>query len=556
MGSKGESYDNALAETINGLYKAEVIHRRSWPIRESVELATLEWVSWFNHHRLLGPIGYIAPAKAEANCEAAVNVNTALPEFPLAALDAAVATFRSQTSLSIAGAVKGLPSINKDVEDNMLKVGWLGAGTWSSTFAEVNAAIADAAKGPAVKSTVPGTGLASLSSTTQNTLQAGQAAYIKAKTAAMAGSSSGDPAKALVDSAIEDTGCGGGIGNAFLTNGVAGTATGNCSLGQGIVSAAIRASAVGSGGGGGGPGLSNSGLVNPIIMMKNMGDYIMTFSQVILLSDSVLGVIGKLPFVGGAATSVAKGAANLAASAISMVSSDDDDDKKDGSTMAMIKTWAMVTIVLGAAMSIYIPLIPFIVWMGAIVAYAASMIEGLAGAPLHALSHLDGDGDGLGQRTTHGYLFYINALARPALMIIGFFTATAMMIVLGTLQTQMFLPAMANVQGNSMTGLASILMFLIIFFVINMTLITASYNLIYVITDNVIGFVGGQIDSKLGKDTEDKANNMFLMAARVGPSGIGQASAAKGAAKRAFDEKRAAARGAGGGGGGANKTTR
>jgi len=67
VGSKGDSYDNALAETINGLYKAEVIHRRSWPTRESVELATLEWVLWFNHHRLLGHIGYIPPAEAEAN---------------------------------------------------------------------------------------------------------------------------------------------------------------------------------------------------------------------------------------------------------------------------------------------------------------------------------------------------------------------------------------------------------------------------------------------------------------------------------------------------------
>jgi putative transposase len=68
VGSKGDSYDNALAETINGLYKAEVIHRRSsWKTREAVELATLEWVAWFNHHRLLEPIGYLPPAEAEAN---------------------------------------------------------------------------------------------------------------------------------------------------------------------------------------------------------------------------------------------------------------------------------------------------------------------------------------------------------------------------------------------------------------------------------------------------------------------------------------------------------
>ena len=68
VGSRGDSYDNALAETINGLYKAELIHRRApWKTKESVELATLQWVHWFNHHRLLEPIGYIPPAEAEAN---------------------------------------------------------------------------------------------------------------------------------------------------------------------------------------------------------------------------------------------------------------------------------------------------------------------------------------------------------------------------------------------------------------------------------------------------------------------------------------------------------
>ena len=68
VGSTGHSYGEALAETINGLYKAEIIHRRGhWKTRRAVELANLEWVSWFNHHRLLEPIGYIPPAEAEAN---------------------------------------------------------------------------------------------------------------------------------------------------------------------------------------------------------------------------------------------------------------------------------------------------------------------------------------------------------------------------------------------------------------------------------------------------------------------------------------------------------
>jgi putative transposase len=68
VGSRGDSYDNALAETINGLYKAEIIHRRGpWKTKQAVELATLEWVAWFNHHRLMGPLGHVPPAEFEAN---------------------------------------------------------------------------------------------------------------------------------------------------------------------------------------------------------------------------------------------------------------------------------------------------------------------------------------------------------------------------------------------------------------------------------------------------------------------------------------------------------
>ena len=66
VGSVGGSYDNALAETVNGLFKAEVIHRRGpWRSFEAVEFATLEWVDWFNTRRLLEPIGHVPPAEAE-----------------------------------------------------------------------------------------------------------------------------------------------------------------------------------------------------------------------------------------------------------------------------------------------------------------------------------------------------------------------------------------------------------------------------------------------------------------------------------------------------------
>lgn len=67
VGSRGDAYDNALAETVIGLFKTEVIRRQGpWRSLEAVEFATLEWVDWFNHRRLLEPIGYLPPAEYEA----------------------------------------------------------------------------------------------------------------------------------------------------------------------------------------------------------------------------------------------------------------------------------------------------------------------------------------------------------------------------------------------------------------------------------------------------------------------------------------------------------
>ena len=72
VGSVGDSYDNALAETVIGLFKTEVIRRRGpWRNLETVEFATLEWVDWYNNRRLLEPIGNIPPAEAEARYYAA-----------------------------------------------------------------------------------------------------------------------------------------------------------------------------------------------------------------------------------------------------------------------------------------------------------------------------------------------------------------------------------------------------------------------------------------------------------------------------------------------------
>lgn len=83
VGSRGDSYDNALAESINGLFKTEVIRRRGpWRGFDHVEFATLEWVWWFNHHRLLEPLGYVPPAEYEEQCH-----RTTATQVPVVALN-------------------------------------------------------------------------------------------------------------------------------------------------------------------------------------------------------------------------------------------------------------------------------------------------------------------------------------------------------------------------------------------------------------------------------------------------------------------------------------
>jgi transposase InsO family protein len=75
VGRRGDSYDNALAESVIGLFKTEVIQRKGpWRHLEAVEFATLVWVDWFNHRRLLEPIGYVPPAEYEAEYYAQANV--------------------------------------------------------------------------------------------------------------------------------------------------------------------------------------------------------------------------------------------------------------------------------------------------------------------------------------------------------------------------------------------------------------------------------------------------------------------------------------------------
>lgn len=396
-------------------------------------------------------------------------------------------------------------AVTSAAQQKMLQHGWMSAGSFFGTFAEANAALADAVSGAKLEYRLPR-----------------EAALFDEAAEEVSRSS-----KYVERAFNEETKTSGFCPDSLTTD------TGNCSLGQTIVSMVIGGTMRGSGGGSGsGAGISGSGdvgLVNPIIGMKNVGDYVMTLASTLIAYDRMSnakfdttkdGFTGSISKLGDKV--VAKGISTLPVI---------------GPLMDELAPFGWMLLALGALLAIYVPFLPMIAWVGGMIAYTASFIEGLVAMPLHSMSHMHTDGEGLGQQTSHGYLFFLNTFARPPLMVISFFIASALVIALGTVVTMMFLPAMANVQGNSMTGVASIVGFIVVYFVLMNVVINGCFDLIHIIPDQVIGFVGsGNVSTKLGSDAETKIHSLYMAGVRGGQSG-GQANIDR-AARRGSDAMR------------------
>jgi len=453
--------------------------------------------------------------------------STTVP-FPLSSLNAAADAARDarialvtssvQTVLSDANGPGG--AIPQAVSDNMKSQGFAGVGAWYSSFAEASAAFTNA-----LDSVTASSVSLDFAFVYDPSIREALASVDKATTETGQADDDGDSAlsqwmcKTLFSTTAR--------GNSTTLGGMSTTATGNCSLGQSIVQKAINGAAAGSGGG---------SIVNPITMFKSMGDDVLTVASGLSMAvgvaqlmtppkggvvDELEGeVVERLPVV-GVPTKIARKVAGLA--------------------------WTLpYLVVLGLLMSIYIPMIPFITWMGGITQYVVIFCQGIVGMPIAAFAHLDAEGEGMGRRTEAGYMFVLNVTFRPALMLFGFFMASGLMLVLGTFQASLFVTAMANAQGNSITGLYSIVGFLALFAVMNITLIQSLFNMIYLLPDQVLSLVGnaGHM-ADLGKDAEHKIHALFMATGRTSQSAV--AELGRGKSKPLGDTSKPPAPGSGSG---------
>jgi conjugal transfer/type IV secretion protein DotA/TraY len=388
----------------------------------------------------------------------------------------ATGVWYASAAISAMGAGQNNSAIKTEALNNMTRYGFFSAGSFYSTHAEANAAILQAANVTDFVIVEPSGKSTEVSSGEYDT----------------------------VTTTPEES-----VGNISSVNACVDGSLGNdCSLGQKMVTMIIGANTT----------AGSSFLIDPIIALKNIGDYMM------VLGESILG----LAWAANAVTSNPAGAA--VTGVISAV--------VPGAGLLKSLLGAGVYVggllfAVGALCSLYIPMVPFITWVSALVQYCCIVVESIAAAPLWALAHLQADGEGMGQRTEKGYLYLLNLLFRPILMVAGFFAASALVILLGSVVTQMYIPTIASTQGNSITGLFSIIGFVFLFFVIMNILIQGLFHVVMELADDAIGWVGGIGRNSIGKDTEGKVSNMFMMGGRFGSGMVDKGMANMGKGKAA-----------------------
>lgn len=233
-------------------------------------------------------------------------------------------------------------------------------------------------------------------------------------------------------------------------------------------------------------------LIDPIISAKNLGDYMMTFGSTVIIGGKVLDWI----------TSFFK-------------KGDSGSGGGGGSKAGFISTLAWVFLILGALLAIYIPMVPFLNWVSAMVQYVSTVVQAFVAAPLWSFAHVAVDGEGMGQRAERGYLFLMLVLFKPSLMVIAFFAAAGMVILIGSAVTWLFMLVVSNVQGNSVTGLATVVFFVMMYFIILNLIVQSSFNLVEEISDDVIGWVGQAGKSGVGRGMDDRMGNVFIAGTRA-----------------------------------------
>lgn len=240
--------------------------------------------------------------------------------------------------------------------------------------------------------------------------------------------------------------------------------------------------------------VDDNGIVNPLIAMKNFGDRLLTTSEVGIATFAGLQALSE----GTKNSLLGKAASLFGFDAVPALVS---------SVAWFVKIVLIALLGFGITLSVYLPMLPFIIWLMACVNYLIIIGEAIFAAPLWAFSHLLSDGEGMGHKTTHGYLFLLNLSFRPILMVGGFLLGGTVVSIGGMLLNTLFETAVANGHSSSVVGVATFVGTLGVYCTLSLALVSTSFSLTNIVPDGVISWIGGHSGAVLGRDTHDKSQS-------------------------------------------------
>ncbi|MGJ3289471.1 DotA/TraY family protein [Klebsiella sp. PL-2018] len=225
---------------------------------------------------------------------------------------------------------------------------------------------------------------------------------------------------------------------------------------------------------------TNADQVNPLIKMKNVGDYTLTAAETMLFGFTVTRAL-----VAGGDSSIWGKLVNATTGILAGV------DKLLDALSPPVYFLLFLMFSAGFALSVYLPLIPFIFWMTGVGNWIVSVLVGCAAGPLWGATHL-GTRQDRGSRAAYGYIYLIDTMIRPPLMVFGFFFASVGIVAGGTILHALFGTALVNVQANSFTGVFSAVGFLLVYARMCTTMVAGLFSLQAYLPDQVISFLGGR----------------------------------------------------------------
>lgn len=241
--------------------------------------------------------------------------------------------------------------------------------------------------------------------------------------------------------------------------------------------------------------------VNPLIQMQTIGDYTLGTTEAALAAytltlaaastadNSVLGKVGSLLFVNPGA-----------------VVKDVLTELSPPFYFAMLLLFAV-----GFSLAVFLPAVPFLYWMVGVFNWLVSVMVGCAAGPMWSATHLGAEED-KGSRSAYGYIFLIDMMLRPSLMVLGFFFASVAVMAGGTLLNLLFGPALANANADSIMGLVKLVGWLMIYARIATFGVTRVFGLQATLADYVITFLGGAGMAGIMGGMVDDVKGMFAAA--------------------------------------------